>query len=286
MKPSKNLPVICWWSGGITSAVACNISINMFGVENCRFVLLDTWNEHPDTYRFKKDCEKWYGADIETISNDKYSNIEEVWRRFNGMNFANGAICSSELKREVRIKFQKENEFSYQTFGFDIDEPKRAISMKLNYPETHPIFPLLFHAMSKDDCITYVQDKGIEIPEMYKMGFENNNCWQSGCVQGGIGYWQRMAKVGTDQFDKMAGMEHELTDNKGEPVTMLRNQSKARKGEPLFLKPHPDYPQYQDISQKKGRPPKKLVDCNGYCSINDLTATEEEVEELAQQELF
>jgi hypothetical protein len=28
--------IICWWSGGITSAVACKIAINLFGGKKCR----------------------------------------------------------------------------------------------------------------------------------------------------------------------------------------------------------------------------------------------------------
>ena len=60
--------VICWWSGGITSAVACKLGIDLFGKENCRVVMQDTQNEHEDTYRFKSDCEKWYGLPIEVIT--------------------------------------------------------------------------------------------------------------------------------------------------------------------------------------------------------------------------
>ena len=56
--------IICWWSGGVTSAVACKKAIEMYGLENCRMILLDTKNEHEDTYRFLKDCEKWYGKEI------------------------------------------------------------------------------------------------------------------------------------------------------------------------------------------------------------------------------
>ena len=48
--------VICWWSGGITSAVACKLAIDLYGKENCRVIMLDTKNEHEDTYRFKDDC--------------------------------------------------------------------------------------------------------------------------------------------------------------------------------------------------------------------------------------
>ncbi len=61
--------IICWWSGGITSAIACKVAIDMFGVDRCRLIMIDTQNEHEDTYRFKKDCEeRMYKTQIETIT--------------------------------------------------------------------------------------------------------------------------------------------------------------------------------------------------------------------------
>ena len=60
--------IVCRWSGGVTSAVACKISIDLYGLDNCQVIMMDTQNEHPDTYRFKMDCEKWYGTKIETIT--------------------------------------------------------------------------------------------------------------------------------------------------------------------------------------------------------------------------
>ena len=32
---------ICWWSGGITSAVACKLAIDMLGIDNCEIVMID-----------------------------------------------------------------------------------------------------------------------------------------------------------------------------------------------------------------------------------------------------
>jgi len=49
--------VICWWSGGVTSAVACKIAIDIYGTERCKLIMIDTHNEDDDTYRFKADCE-------------------------------------------------------------------------------------------------------------------------------------------------------------------------------------------------------------------------------------
>lgn len=280
--------VIGWWSGGIASAVVCKLIIDDFGVDNCRIIMIDTLNEDPDTYRFMMDCEEWYGCKIETIRNEKYDSIQEVWYEFQSLNVSFGAICSSELKREARLQWQRENDYYAQAFGFDTDEINRAMSMKLNYSGTKPIFPLLNRMLSKEECIEMVQEAGIEIPNMYKLGFSNNNCFQTGCVQGGIGYWQKMGREHPGKFDKMAQVEHDLTDMRGEPVTMLKDQSKQAMRKPkkerlVFLKPHPDYPNNKDISQMEGRPPKSLVDCNGFCTLDDLNENDEEIEEINYQ---
>tara|TARA_R110000824_G_scaffold150941_1_gene321773 strand:+ start:460 stop:1353 length:894 start_codon:yes stop_codon:yes gene_type:complete len=279
MKKNK---IICWWSGGVTSAVACKLSIDLYGKEKCRVIFIDTDNEHLDTYRFLEDCSRWYDMPIETITglgkgdhaSGNYNSIEDVWVKHKSLNVAHGAICSYQLKRVVREKWEKNNEYTYQVFGFDIDEPKRAKSMKMNNGRINPIFPLLLHGLTKKDCIDMIEQEGIEVPEMYRLGFQNNNCFGKtttsigGCVQGGIGYWQKMAREYPEKFRKMGEMEHKLTDLKGKPVTMLKDQGKD-KGL-VFLLPHPDYPHVKDISMMKGREVKPLMECNGFCGINDL----------------
>jgi len=277
--------VIAWWSGGITSAVTCKICIDTYGIENVRVIFIDTFNEDEDTYRFKKDCEVLYGKEIETITliGDKYDSIQDVWIRHKSLNVAKGAVCSSELKRSVREKWQTNNDYDLQAFGFEIDEINRAKSMKLNHSKAKPIFPLLLYGYSKKDCIKIIEDYGVQVPRMYSLGFHNNNCFKTGCVQGGIGYWQKIRDEYPDKFNAMADMEHKLTEIKGEPVTMLKDQSneaKKSKNQLLFLKPHPKYPNIKDISMIKGREVKPLFECNGFCGVNDLserTETEEEI---------
>ncbi len=306
MKPTKETPVICWWSGGITSAVACKICLDTYGTENCRVIMIDTYNEDEDTYRFLADCEKWYGCKIEAITGIKvpqlqahleqkqatdydthtwefievhgkgYWSIQDVWEEYESLNSATGAICSSNLKREVRKDWQRKSKYCAQAFGFDSSEINRAVNIKKNYPASKPIFPLLLFCYSKMDCIKIVQDAGIEVPRMYQLGFHNNNCFKTGCVQGGIGYWQKMQREFPDKFLAMAEMEHKLTNLKGKPVTCLKDQSGEAKEsgiELVFLLPHPDYPQHKDISMMKGREVEPLMECNGFCGTGDSNAT-------------
>lgn len=122
---------------------------------------------------------------------------------------------------------------------------------------------------------------------MYKLGFQNNNCFRTGCVQGGIGYWKKMLNDFPDKFYKMAEKEHELTNKKGSPVTMLRDQSKGAKASRntlVFLIKHPDYPEIKELSDMKGRDVKPLVDCNGFCGTNDMNPVEEVSHEINYDE--
>lgn len=279
--------VVCWWSGGITSVVACKLAIDLFGIDNCRVIMIDTYNEDPDTYRFKGDCEKWYAKKIETISAipEKYSSIQDVWIHFKSLNVANGAICSSELKREVRKRWQAENKYSYQVFGFEFskNEFNRASAISLNYPDSKPIFPLLMFGYDKKKCLEIVEKVGIKVPNAYQYGFKNNNCLKTGCVQGGIGYWQKMKRDFPDKFAKMAEMEHKLTEMKGKPVTMLKDQSKAAKESgniQVFLIKHPKYPNLKCLDEMSECKIEPLMECNGFCGVNDLNPNNNTFNEL------
>lgn len=262
--------IIGWFSGGITSAVSIKLAIDLFPDANFRIFTLQTRNEDDDTERFTRDCEQWYGLPIEEARNTKYEKIQDVWYRYISLNVAHGAICSSELKREVRKQLEQTVPYDMQIFGFDINEAKRARAMYLNYPQSKPFYPLLGFGITKKDCFKMLPE-WIEPPRVYKLGFSNNNCFKTGCVQGGIGYWQKMQREFPDKFEEMAKVEHELTNIKGEPVTCLKDQSKNKIGKGLvFLLPHPDYPDVKYLSMMTGREPEPMIECNGFCGTYDL----------------
>ena len=289
-----NKKIVCWWSGGITSAVACKISIDLFGKDNCQVIMIDTKNEDEDTYRFLKDCEKWYDKPITRITEigEDYKDIQDVWIKYKSLNVATGAICSTQLKRIARERWQEKNDFDYQIFGFEFNKKEfnRATGLSKNHPKAKGIYPLLMMGYDKDDCLDIVDKAGIEIPRMYKLGFRNNNCFKTGCVQGGIGYWQKMKREFPDKFENMADMEHKLTELRGEPVTMLKDQSnKAKKTvkdtgikwkQFIFLRKHSEYPELKCIDDMKPQEVKPLFECNGFCGTNDLNPrnkTEQEI---------
>ena len=54
-------------------------------------------------------------------------------------------------------------------------------------------------------CAGLILNQGIELPEMYKLGYPNNNC--IGCVKGGKGYWNKIRVDFPETFERMTKAE-------------------------------------------------------------------------------
>jgi len=199
--------IVCWFSCGVTSAVATKIALEVYGKDNLVIAYCDTGSEHPDNERFLSDCEAWFDHPITTLKNPKYNDIWDVYEKTKYIAGINGARCSLEMKKRVRQNFEDLDE-DVQIFGFDCDETKRAIKFKKNNPEVTLSTPLIAGGISKSDCIQVLYDVGIALPIMYKLGYKNNNC--IGCPKGAKGYWNKIRVDFPNEFQRMAGMEHKL----------------------------------------------------------------------------
>lgn len=198
--------IISWWSAGVTSAVATKLAIDEYGKDNVRPIYFKIDSAHPDNERFKAECEAWYGKEIE-VHQAKYKDQFEVILGDKYVNGPAGARCTLVLKKRVRQKIEKDSDYSGQVFGFEYSkkEINRAIRFKEQYPSALPLFPLIDHKMTKQECLYFLEKQGIERPAMYTLGYGNNNC--IGCVKGGKGYWNKIRQDFPDHFDKMAKAE-------------------------------------------------------------------------------
>jgi hypothetical protein len=266
--------VVCNWSGGASSAVACFIAFEHFG-SRCLFIHMQTNIEHPDTYRFLFDFERRLGVQVEQLQSEKFHEPEDVWQRYGKFSYAGGAACSSYLKRDTANKRLKGIDVWSQVFGFDASskEKLRATNMTMNYPEKNPSYPLIQNDLDKQGVFKALSHIGITPPKVYQ-DFKNNNCLgtddgeKGGCIQGGIGYWKRIQVIFPKKFNYMADLEHAFTDRAGEPRTVLTH-TVGKVKQPLFLKPHPSYPEIADISSKKGRYEVETFECHGFCSTEE-----------------
>ena len=93
--------VLGWFSCGITSAVACKLALEQYERVEMYYMEIDT--AHPDNERFISDCEKWYGQKINRIRSRKYKDQFDVIEKTGYVNGTNGARCTKELKKNVRL---------------------------------------------------------------------------------------------------------------------------------------------------------------------------------------
>lgn len=196
---------VCWMSAGVSSFIAGYLAGNVD-----EWIYIDIKDQHPDSMRFIKDCEKVIGKEV-TILTPEYGDVDTACRIGGFINRPQiGAYCTKYLKKRVRKQWEYEH-LSYNItyiWGFDAKEQHRAERTVDTYPQFHHEFPLIEKYLSKQDCHAILEKLGIKRPIMYDMGYPNNNC--IGCVKGGMGYWNKIRNDFPDVFTKRAKLERDL----------------------------------------------------------------------------
>lgn len=197
--------IVSWFSRGATSAVATKLTIVNHGTDVV-VACIALADEHEDSQRYAAECEAWFGVPITYLHSEKYANTEEVFRHRKYIVGVNGAPCTGELKRAVRHAYQHPDDV--QVFGYHALEPERRTHLLANEPFLNLETPLIDRGLTHDDCESIVEDAGIRLPDMYALGYENNNC--RGCVKGGMGYWNAIRVDFPDVFARRALLEREI----------------------------------------------------------------------------
>ncbi len=203
MVETKKLKV-CWISAGVSSFVSGYLAEDVD-----EFIYIDVENQHPDSLRFIKDCEKVLGKEIEILKSP-YGNIWNVISTFQFISSPYGAKCTDVLKKRVRKQWEdehKEYDITY-VWGFDCEEKHRADRLEEAMIEFHHEFPLIQKMLSKADAHGILEKVGIKRPIMYDLGYSNNNC--VGCVKGGMGYWNKIRVDFPTVFERMAQLERQI----------------------------------------------------------------------------
>lgn len=243
---------VCWFSCGAASAVATKLAISE-SKEPVEIVYCHVKEEHHDNLRFKADCEKWFGQEIKVIQNDKYNgSIYEVFEKNKYIVGIAGAPCTRLLKKELRKKYEKPNDI--QVFGYTVEEQDRVDRFIDANNDVNLWSILIDKGLTKSDCLAMIDRAGIEIPQMYKLGYSNNNC--IGCVKGGLGYWNKIKKDFPVEFTRMAELEKKIG------AKILKHQ-----GERIWL---------TDLPENAGDyPTEQSIECGIFCHMaeEELKAT-------------
>lgn len=197
--------VVVWFSCGAASAVAAKMAVEKY--PHAEVCYCDTLAyEHPDNKRFMSDVESWIGTQIKVLKSEKYDDIFDVFYKTKYLVGVRGARCTVELKKNVRKSYQQDGDL--QVLGMTADEADRIARFEDANPHEEWEWILEDEGVTKSDCYRIIQEAGIKLPEMYLMGYNNNNC--IGCVKGQSGYWNKIRRDFPAVFDRMAKTERDL----------------------------------------------------------------------------
>lgn len=199
--------VVCWFSCGAASAVATKLAIAQHAGREIVIARCIVREEHPDNDRFATDCEKWFGLPITNLIAEKFDgSIFEVFAKRKYISGIQGAPCTLELKKNVRIAFQRPDDT--HVFGYCAEEQDRWDSF-LDANNIDAVSPLIERGLEHPDCLAMIQQAGIELPAMYALGYQHNNC--IGCCKAtGAGYWNKIKIDFPVQFDRMARVSRQI----------------------------------------------------------------------------
>jgi hypothetical protein len=201
--------VICWFSCGAASAVATKLALSQYRDDEVVIARCRIDEEHQDNDRFAADCEKWFGRSITVLSHPRFgSSIENVFAIRRYMSGIHGAPCTYHLKKQVREAFERPADL--HVFGYTCDkEDWTRWDAFLDANNIAAVAPLIERMLTHADTLAMIEDAGIVLPAMYKLGYQHNNC--IGCVKAtGAGYWNKVRKDFPLVFQRRAEQSREL----------------------------------------------------------------------------
>lgn len=207
MKPAVTARTLVWFSRGAASAVAWMLTRRRD--PDCIAVHCATAAEHPDSDRFEREWSARMNGSVTTLRSDEYTNTWDVWERTRWLAGVNGARCTGELKVAPRLAFQRPDDV--HVFGYTADGPdvKRAEWLRENFFELDIRTPLIDAGLTKQAVLAMVEDAGVRLPEMYRLGYHNNNCLP--CVKAtSPDYWALVRKTHPAEFERMAKLSRDL----------------------------------------------------------------------------
>ena len=181
------------YSGGLNSFATAERVLAVEDKQDVLLVFTDTKTEDEDLYRFLDETVKFFGCEIVKLADGR-----NIWQVFNDMNFmSNSRVdnCSQILKRSLFKRWLKKNFTSSEAIiymGFDWNESHRLPKVQKRYKPYQVKAPLMEPPyLNKRDMMDRLKLLGIEVPKLYKLGFQHNNC-------GGF-----CVKTGQAQFKKL-----------------------------------------------------------------------------------
>lgn len=171
---TKKQRIVSWFSCGAASAVATKLAIEENKKNDTLELVVgycEVKEEHSDNKRFLSECQEWFGQEIVILGNDKHDR--SIYKTFEDVKYLrnnHGAPCTRLLKKGVREAFQRLDDI--HVFGYTLEEQKRVNDF-IDANNDVELWSILGEKeITKQDCYAIVHAEGIELPEMYKLGYK------------------------------------------------------------------------------------------------------------------
>ncbi len=253
------MKAVAMWGGGITSWAVGRYAVDTHGPDNVTLLFADTKAEDADMPRFNADCERQLGVPLTVVADGRTPEQVDIDRRW--LSNSRTAQCSFWLKIVPCRKWLDANCDPANTIvyvGIDWTEMERLPGQHMGYAHRAPgvcakpkycrsLFdengrlegPGCKHLLdvpwrvdapltrapyrTKDMHIAAFRALGYDEPEMYRLGFEHNNCAGS-CIRGGQAHWAQVLRVRPELFAAKEAHEKRMQDLLGTSVTVLKEQ--------------------------------------------------------------
>lgn len=211
---------IVMFSGGAASYAAAKRVLDSY--PEAILLFADTRMEDADLYRFLDDVQRRLNREIIRVSDGR--TPWELFHEEGMIGNTRADLCSRILKRELLDNWIAANATTPTVyFGFDfteghrLDGVRRAKPYRCEAPLIHPPFlfkPQIFDILAAD---------GIELPRLYQLGFQHNNCGGF-CIKAGHGAFTRLLRELPDRYAFHEEQERLFRERTGKDVAILRNR--------------------------------------------------------------
>lgn len=220
--------IIVALSGGLASAFCGQWALDNHAKDDVVLYFNDTKWEHPDLYRFLDDLSSYWDHPITHDTDGR--TPEELFYKERALANNRMPFCSKILKAKRLQRYYKDGDTL--VFGIGADEPhrgqrlvgayQRVAAKSKRWPKLR--FPLLEKCTNHSDMLHWLDGTGIELPVMYKMGFQHNNC-SGGCVRAGKRQWAHLWRVMPEVYLERERVEEAVRSYLNKDVHFLKDET-------------------------------------------------------------
>jgi hypothetical protein len=195
-------------SGGMSSAIAADRVLDRYGHDATTLWFADTAWEDLDLHRFLFDLQQRWGKEIVTHRDGRTPlEVAEDEKIIPNQRLA---PCTFRLKIDPFRRYLETFEKPVTVhIGMDWRETKRMEAPKARYEKIKGVsvdYPLMWAPIEYRPYGDVMEEWGITVPRLYKMGLTHNNCGGR-CVKQGVGNWKRLYHSMPERFKEVEDWE-------------------------------------------------------------------------------